>query len=268
MNSFIENFSVEREAHFSPTPFVILDKVIGHYQVKTATTNEELKCAFKLRHDIFFREFAGIQYENSIEHLDIEDHDYLCDHLIVKDLRSGEVIACYRLLSSKNLPLGSAFYSESEFKIDDFLNTKDNKLELGRACVHKDYRRGTVVLLLWRGIIEYATNCQTRYLFGCSSISHDQFPFIPEILREISIQDKFIDDWPIDVCEKYLFDTKKLDFKLCSVKAHNSLMQIYLNAGAKVGRELAYDSSLNCVDLFTLLDFNLLPAIFKKGLSD
>lgn len=250
-------------------PHILLDRTLGHYQVKTANTADELKSVFKLRYDVFYREFANITDSELSSPLDIEAYDSFCDHLIVKDLRNDEVVACYRLLSSENKPLKENFYSESEFVIDEFINNGHRKLELGRACVNKKYRRGTVVLLLWRGLIEYARLSHSRYLFGCSSISHDQFSFIPEILNEISLQDKFIQTWSVGVRENYQVDVTKLETKSdTALKAHTSLMQIYLNAGAEVGRNFAYDRAFNCIDLFTVLDLKVLPVAFQKGLID
>jgi hypothetical protein len=41
--------------------------------------------------------------------------------------------------------------------------------EVGRACVHEDYRNTAASFLLWKGIASYATLCYARYLIGCWS---------------------------------------------------------------------------------------------------
>lgn len=249
-------------------PNVTLDKTFGHYQVKTVTTKAELKEVLELRFEVFYREFAGPGAGNRFATLDIDSHDFLCDHLIVKDQRSQKIIACYRLLSSKYKPSHKKFYSQSEFIMDEFLNTTENLLELGRACVHKDYRKGTVIVLLWRGLIDYALKCETRYLFGCSSIGRSQFAHVPEILSEIEKQEAYIKEWNIGIVEKYKFDLEKLNSTLSEQpKSMNSLMQLYINAGAKVSSSMAFDDDMHCLDLLTILDMNILPDSFTRNLD-
>lgn len=250
------------------TPHLRLDKTFGHYQVKTVTTKKELKEVLELRFEVFYREFAEQVPKKKFATIDIDSHDFLCDHLIVKDKRNQKIIACYRLLSSKFKPKNKNFYSQSEFIIDDFLNTSESVLELGRACVHKDYRKGTVIVLLWRGLIDYAIKCQTRYLFGCSSIGRSQFAHVPEILSEIEKQDAYIKEWKIGIMPKYKFDLEKLNAALNEhPKSMNSLMQLYISAGAKVSAELAYDDDMNCLDLLTILDMNHLPESYTRNLD-
>jgi putative hemolysin len=44
-------------------------------------------------------------------------------------------------------------------------------LELGRASIDREHRTPEVLTLLWRGIAQYATDMQLRYLIGCSSLN-------------------------------------------------------------------------------------------------
>ena len=50
------------------------------------------------------------------------------------------------------LKLKFGFYTSSEFDLTKVLNSyKPNQiLELGRSCVHKDYRNGKIMTLLWK----------------------------------------------------------------------------------------------------------------------
>lgn len=43
-----------------------------------------------------------------------------------------------------------------------------------------------------------------------------------------------------------------------------SLMHMYMMAGAKMGPELAYDAEMDCLDVFTLMDMEKLPASFER----
>lgn len=237
------------------------------YEVKTANHPEELAQVLRLRFEVFFREFST-QKVTSLFPYDIDMHDFVCDHLIVKDKTNDKVIACYRLLSSKAQHKAGRFYSEGEFIIDELVNSTENKLELGRACVHKDYRKGTVIGLLWKGLISYARKSETRYMFGCSSINRKDFSNLPQIMESIERKDGFIKDFEIGVQPKY-----RMKFEVDSSNGEsesggmNSLMHMYILAGAKMGRTLAYDAEMDCLDMFTLMDMRNLPASFERRFS-
>src|SRR3546814_14360070 len=42
-------------------------------------------------------------------------------------------------------------------------------LELGRSCVHRDYRTNATIQLLWRGISTYISDHGISFMFGCAS---------------------------------------------------------------------------------------------------
>lgn len=234
-----------------------------YYQVKTANHPEELRQVLRLRFEVFFREFSTQKITFSLFPYDVDVHDFNCDHLIVKDKAQDKVIACYRLLSSK-AHQAENFYSEEEFDISSLIKKNENILELGRACVHKEYRKGTVIGLLWRGLIEYARKSETRYMFGCSSINRKDFSNLPQILGHLERNNSFLNDFEIGVRPKYQVRFRIEEGEEVSSKPMNSLMHMYLLAGAKMGRTLAYDAEMDCLDMFTLMDLRNLPSSFER----
>lgn len=247
-------------------PNIQVDFENEFYQVKTINHPEELAQVLSLRFEVFFREFSTQKVTFSLFPYDVDMHDFICDHLIVKDKAEDKVVACYRLLSSTTDKKIKRFYSEGEFEISSLLNAPGNKLELGRACVHKDYRNGAVISLLWKGLLDYAKQADTRYMFGCSSINRKDFQNLPQIMNYLEKQGSFINDFKIGVQPKY-----KMKFKVEGSsetsnggKAMGSLMHMYIMAGAKMGRTLAYDSEMDCLDMFTLMDMQNLPPSFKR----
>lgn len=234
------------------------------YEVKTANQPEELEQVLQLRFEVFFREFSTQKISSSIMPYDIDNHDFLCDHLIVKDKATNKVVACYRLLSTNSGKKIKRFYTQGEFQMDSLLSAHGHKLELGRACVHKDFRKGTVIALLWKGLISYARKSDTRYMFGCSSVNRKDFPYFSQILESIERQDGFVSEFEIGVHKKYasLPALKEADDK--NPKAMNSLMHMYMMAGARFGKNFAYDAEMDCIDLFTLMDMEKLPSSFER----
>lgn len=148
-------------------PKISIREERGHFLIKTVSTQEELVAALRLRYQVFHREMIG---KTKPTGLDVDRFDFHCDHLIITDTRSNEIIGTYRLNCSK---FSDDFYSEQEFHIGALLDHPGIKLELGRSCIHKDYRNGAVISLLWRGIAEYMVLSESNLLFGCASIKYD-----------------------------------------------------------------------------------------------
>ena len=139
---------------------VYLEK--GNVIIKTARNTDDVMRAIELRSKVFLEEL-GASGSGSI---DIDEFDILSDHLLLIDKEKDVVIGTYRFNS--NL-FSNSFYSETEFDIFNVLITPGIKVELGRACIHKEYRGGTTVSLLWTGLLAYMKKIGADYLFGCSS---------------------------------------------------------------------------------------------------
>ncbi len=254
----------------SKFPLVLRIKVYietESFLVETVSDPEAFKEIVRLRYDIFLREFAGRGDSYAFFPYDIDLHDFSCDHLVVKDKSSGNIVATYRLLfqaegEKKN------FYSEGEFDLSEFHQVRGNKLELGRACVHRDFRSGAVISLLWKGLCQYASKSDTRYMFGCSSLSRKEFAALPYIFEQMEKRKAVITDYKINVRKNYQLSTYP-QLKLSQIVSPDfrfmpSLMNMYLLAGAKMSDQLAYDEEMDCLDLFTVMDFKKLPASFER----
>ncbi len=237
------------------------------FLVETVTDAESFKEIVRLRYDIFLREFAGRGDRFNFFPYDIDLHDFACDHLVVKDKSTGSIVATYRLLfqaegEKKN------FYSEGEFDLSAFHQVKGNKLELGRACVHRDYRSGAVISLLWKGLCQYASKSDTRYMFGCSSLARKEFEALPFVFEQLEKRNAIISDYQVGVKKAYqtsAYTHLKLPNTISpDHRSMPSLMNMYILAGAKMSSDIAYDEEMDCLDLFTVLDFKKLPASFER----
>ena len=62
------------------------------------------------------------------------------------------------------------FYSADEYDITPLLAFPGNVLEVGRSCVHPDYRGRQAMQLLWQGIAAYVARRHIDVLFGCASL--------------------------------------------------------------------------------------------------
>lgn len=248
---------------------VAIDFDAGEYRVKTAQTSFEVERALRLRYSIFLRELQGKRLPFA---LDVDRHDFECDHLLIIRQSTGEVVGTYRLLCSLFV---DRFYSEGEFRLAPLLSEPHTKLELGRACIHVEHRNGAVMQLLWRGVTEYMKATQARFLFGCSSVQSLEAEKLQDLLNRLDRFDAFDGVAGIEPTAKYHPDVHGMRFlppnhHFPALSAEDAPLEIpalivgYLRAGAKLAALPAIDIDFSCVDLFTVLDFQNMNPAFRR----
>lgn len=243
----------------------------GPYILKTVSHSEELVQALKLRYEVFHLEMMGKQKKTQV---DVDMFDFVCDHLIIVDKKSQKIIGTYRLNCSL---FSSQFYSAEEFNLRKILEQPGAKLELGRACIHADHRRGIVISMLWRGIAEYMNATGSQILFGCASIKTESARSAALIYQYFKQQGRFKDDLLTPPTAAYSMEN--LDLWIASFKDRPlteaeiteaeslipALCRAYLKAGAYLGGEPAYDPAFHCIDFLTILPIeNLNRTLWRK----
>lgn len=229
----------------------------GSYLLKTAESYEELVDSFKLRHDVFYKEFQG----KDLDGLDFDKFDTHFDHLIIIHKESQRVIGTYRLNCSSQSKLS---YTQLEFNLADIYQAPGPHLELGRACIHADHRKGTVLSLLWRGITEYMNISGANILFGCSSIKTNSVAQAAMVYQYLSEQNGISESLfssPTNNFQMADFDIWHAYFKngLTEIQRKEAqelvppLLKSYLKFGAKIVSEPAFDRDFDCIDLLTVL---------------
>ena len=233
---------------------------VRNFVVKTVDTASELEDILRLRYKVFYKEFLE---KSRLIAMDIDQFDLICDHLMIIDKKSHACVGTYRLNCSL---FNSRFYSETEFAMDSILGLPGVKLELGRACVHKDYRKGIILTLLWRGLGEYVKATNTKYLFGCSSVK------TLDPLEIAAVHNYLMTRHPsaasCRVVPNEAYRVKSLPLYAEAVRCMQAevvhghaarliptLLMSYLHSGAVICGDPALDKEFKCVDFFTLLDF-------------
>jgi putative hemolysin len=226
----------------------------NQYIVKTISEKDDFKEVLRLRYYVFYEELLE---KKKLIKMDKDKFDNLCDHIVVVDKASEKIVGTYRVNCSL---FNSQFYSATEFNIDEILEQEGTKLELGRACIHKDFRKNTIIMMLWRGITEYIKLTDAKYLFGLSS-SKGQEESTVKLFKYFRYNDYLNEQFC--VFPKKNFKMPKFSDKLVLVdisdETHRSvpnLIKFYLKAGCKVCGEPAYDKKMKCYDFFTFLEIS------------
>lgn len=144
------------------------------YQVGLAANSADIHAAQALRFEVFNLELDEGLVHSYDTGLDADAHDAVCDHLVVREAQSGQVVGTYRLQTGLRAAGGLGYYSEREFDFTPFEAMRGQILELGRACIHRRHRNFAVLNLLWTGIAQYARHHGARFLVGCSSLTSQQ----------------------------------------------------------------------------------------------
>ena len=155
-----------------PTRLGELRMVAGRLEVRLAKTDAEIAAAQRLRYEVFYEELsAKASQEVSAERRDFDRFDPFCDHLIVLDHTSApaRVVGVYRLLRRDMAARVGQFYTQDEFSIRKLLRGGRQVLELGRSCVHPEFRNAGVMNLMWRALAHYIVMHDVKILFGCAS---------------------------------------------------------------------------------------------------
>lgn len=137
-------------------------------KLELASSGHQIEEAQRLRWRVFAEELGARLVGDG---LDKDEFDPWCDHLLVRDLATEKVVGTYRILAPHQARLLGRCYTETEFDLRPLAALRAGMVELGRSCVHPDYRKGSVINLLWAGLARYMRAGGYAYLIGCPSIS-------------------------------------------------------------------------------------------------
>lgn len=225
-----------------------------------ARTAAEIEEAQHLRYKVFGEEM-GARLHGSDRELDQDIFDQYCEHLLVRDNDNNKVIGTYRILSPEQAGSIGSYYSETEFDLTRLIHLRGQMVEVGRSCVHHDYRDGTTLTQLWSGLADYMQKSECEYMIGCASISiSDGGHYAASVYNKIHR----LHGAPI---EYRVFPRCPLPLEALNQDLDVSippLIKGYLRLGAYVGGEPAWDPDFNTADLFILLPMSRLNRKYAR----
>ena len=233
-------------------------------EVRLAASPAEVAAAQALRYEIFYEEM-GARPTPAMARFrrDFDDHDAVCDHLLVIDHADGRrprVVGTYRLLRQDVAMANGGFYSAGEYDLAPLLaqaRPDRQLLELGRSCVAPAWRTSATISLLWRGIAAYLQQHRIGHLFGCASL-HGADPALhaaelswlfhhhlaPPELRATALPPHRVD---MNALPAASIDAR------AAARALPPLVKAYLRVGAMVGDGGFVDHQFNTVDVFVVM---------------
>lgn len=245
----------------------------GTLGVRLAETAAEVDAAQALRYDIFYNEMgAHADAATAASLRDRDAFDAVADHLLVVDHARGEgaagVVGTYRLIRRVAADRVGRFYSADEYDISRVLTAAPRLMELGRSCVHVDYRSRAVMQLLWRGIAAYVFRHEVDLMFGCASLTGTDPEAVaaeltylatqhmaPEGLRPVALPGRYVEMRRVDPA---LLDARRALAKL------PPLIKGYLRLGGFVGDGAVIDAQFNTIDVAIVVKTDLVTEKYYK----
>jgi putative hemolysin len=234
----------------------------GGLSVTWARHLSEVREAQALRYSVFADEM-GARLNTSHEHPkhDIDLFDDYCEHLIVRELHTAQVVGTYRLLTPVQAKRVGCFYTDTEFDLTRLQGERDKMVELGRSCVHKDFRHGGVIMSLGRELFQFMARNSYPAMIGCASI-----PLNAGADVAASLWSRLSKTHLAPAHERV---TPRIPFPLDGLNSAlgiepPAMLKGYLRLGTKVLGPPAWDADFNSADLPVMARMSDLPARYKK----
>lgn len=229
-------------------------------RVDLAASESDVLEAKRLRWRVFADEL-GARLPSREPGVDHDIFDPHCEHLIVRDEARGLVVGTYRILSPEAARRIGGYYSESEFDLVRLRHLRSGMVEIGRSCIHPDYRSGAVITLLWAGLARYMHEQGHQTLIGCASIGMADGGHNAANLYQ-SLGERDMAPLEYRVLPRHRLPVERL------VNGQPAemppLLKGYLRAGAWICGEPAWDPDFNTADLLVMLPMSRLSSRYAR----
>ncbi|MES2191429.1 MAG: GNAT family N-acetyltransferase [Pseudomonadota bacterium] len=242
--------------------------------VQWARSEDDVRQAQRLRYRVFSQEMGAHLNppQGAMPGLDVDAFDPFCDHLLVKLAafngdEDGELVGTYRVLPPDAARRAGGLYIETEFDISPLAALRPAAVELGRSCVHPEFRSGGVILALWAALCDYMFLHGLQTMIGCASVGLKDGPQ-PAVRLWQGLRSSHLVQPPWQVRP-----WRPLPLPVMGGLANDDhdlrtstppLIKGYLRCGARLLGPPALDSAFNTADLPMMLRIEDLAPRYRK----
>ncbi|MEE2944544.1 MAG: GNAT family N-acyltransferase [Pseudomonadota bacterium] len=247
--------------------------------LKLANSDEDIRAAQHLRYQVFVKELGGqgtlVDHDAQLER---DEYDPYFDHIMLLDTDRGDdvrsqTIGVYRLLRDDMMPKVGRYYTEAEYDLTVLKNSGRKLMELGRSCLHADYRGGAAMYLLWNGLADYVHEHGVEVLFGTASFHGTDIDALKESLSLLHHRHLAPNELRVRAVENHYQNMNLCaEDNLNRIKAMRevpALIKGYLRLGGFIGDGAFVDHDFNTVDVCLVMDTAKLNAtqrsIYTRG---
>ena len=228
------------------------------FQTRLAASPSDVRAAQALRYSVFVEELgADGPLVDHVNGLEIDRFDEHSDQLILLDVaRPGrdQVVGVYRVMDQAGAAAAGQFYSQSEYDLSALTSSGRTLLELGRSCLHPDYRGGAAMLHLWQALARVVQERNADVLFGVASFHGCDLDALAQPLSILARDHLAPEDlWVRSVQYQDMKVCDDID-RITAMKQVPSLIKAYLRLGGFVGDGAFVDREFNTTDICLVLD--------------
>ena len=241
-----------------------MDRGDANFTTRLAETERDLRAAERLRYSVFVEELGGdgplVDHEGRFER---DRFDPYYQHLILVDDRRDadaldHVVGVYRLLDGAGAEAIGQYYSEDEYDLTKLRQSGRRLLELGRSCLHPEYRGGMAMYHIWNALAGIVEKEEIDILFGVASFHGTDVSAHSAALSLLYHQHLAPEDVRVRAREaEYqsmdLVSVDEID-RNQAMKDIPALIKAYLRLGGVIGDGAFVDRPFNTIDVCLLLD--------------
>ncbi|MGI3185573.1 GNAT family N-acetyltransferase [Nioella aestuarii] len=229
----------------------------GRYTARSALTEGDLLAAQQLRYQCFR---AGRGEDRGV---DQDTFDEACQHVLIEDAHTGQVVCCYRLLqleSGAELPQS---YSAQYYDLTRLQRFERPMAELGRFCIHPQRYDPDILRLAWGSMTALVDRDGVEMLFGCSSFrGTDAAPYLDAfaLLRERhAAPERWRPGIKAPAVVRFTDGLSGSGEVKHAQSALPPLLRTYLLMGGWVSDHAVVDRDLDTLHVFTGLEISAVP---------
>ncbi|QCQ91863.1 GNAT family N-acetyltransferase [Rhodococcus sp. SGAir0479] len=230
----------------------------SRYSLVISSDREHREAAQRLRYRVFSTE-PGFVIPVSPDGRDADRFDDFCDHLLIRDNATTEFVGCYRMLPPDGARAAGGYYTATEFDLTALDPAAGRVVEMGRACVEAAHRSGSVLGLMWSGILHYLQLTGHDTVMGCVSVPMQDGPDAAIGANVRAVRDFLLDRhaadrsrWAVPL-RPVRVDGRALDDIEAPARAQvPPLLRGYLRLGARICGEPAHDPDFGVADFVAL----------------
>lgn len=242
---------------------------IGKYNARFAETEADIRRCQQLRYLAFI---AGrglgsgqVGYAGGAEGLDADGFDAICSHLMVEEVKSGQLVCCFRMLPLDDGSQIGRSYSAQYYELSRLSAFPGKMVEMGRFCIHPEWRDPNILRIAWAAMSAHVEREGVELLFGCSSfhgVDAEEYRDAFALLREKHLAPR---RWlPLPKSPRIFRFARALrffkpDLRL-AMRRMPPLLRTYLVMGGWVSDHAVIDKDLNTLHVFTGVEVSRVPS--------
>lgn len=236
--------------------------VKGRYSARISGAVEDIAAA---------QAFRTARFSGPEQGLDCDRFDNICRHVLVEDLETGTLVACFRF---QHLPDGAAIeqsYAAQYYDLSRLQKYNQPLLEIGRFCIEPRLNDPDILRISLALLTRFVDQYRIGLMFGCASFEGTQMAPYVDAFALLKHRHLAPEIWkPAPRAPKLILYAAELADVTPDLKQANAtmptLLRSYLVMGGWVSDHAVVDAQLDTLHVFTGVEIAKIPPIRKRFL--